>query len=66
MGVAVPLSRFISNQYISYYAVNRYGRTHGEKLKNWYIQEYRTGSTFEPDIIFKNALRRVIPTMVET
>ena len=31
--------------------------TQGKKLKNWYIQEHTTGTTFEPKH-FKNALTK--------
>ena len=31
--------------------------TQGKKLKNWYIQEHKTGTTFEPEH-FKNALTK--------
>ena len=36
----------------------------GKKLKNWYIQEYTTGTTFEPNIK-KNVNEEVKMTMVD-
>ena len=39
--------------------------TQEKKLKNWYIQEYTTGTTFEPNIKKKNVNEEVKMTMVD-
>ena len=36
----------------------------GKKLKNWYIQEYRTGTTFELNILKTHVYEEVQMTMV--
>ena len=39
--------------------------TQEKKLKNWYIQEYTTGTTFEPNILKTHYEEVMKPTMVD-
>ena len=39
--------------------------TQEKKLKNWYIQEYTSGTTFEPNIFKKPVNEEVKTTMVD-